>query len=155
MASNAPDSCPVEHLVRVAFCRANVEHAFRVCKSELGFTHFEGRSYTALMRHLSLCVATLAFVAEHTDRLRGEKPAGDGRAGVPGVGAVEPGVAEAGSRDRRTRVGVGGHHLPPTPQPRRHPVQATTSRSPTHTQNTQSAKTQTQGKVYRYIKVAL
>ena len=42
-------------LVRVAFRRAGVEHCFRVCKSELGFTHYEGRSYTGLLRHLRLC----------------------------------------------------------------------------------------------------
>src|SRR5262249_35568038 len=42
--SNAPADTPVEVLVRAAFRRAGVEHCFRVCKSELGFTHFEGRN---------------------------------------------------------------------------------------------------------------
>ena len=37
-------ACPVERLVRVAFCRSHVEHLFRIAKSELGFTHFEGRN---------------------------------------------------------------------------------------------------------------
>jgi SRSO17 transposase len=83
--SNAPADAAVEVLVRVAFRRACVEHTFRVCKSELGFTHFEGRNYVALLRHLSLCLVALAFVAEHTERLRGEKPGGDGGAGVPGA----------------------------------------------------------------------
>jgi SRSO17 transposase len=83
--SNAPAGAAVEVLVRVAFRRACVEHTFRVCKSELGFTHFEGRNYVALLRHLSLCLVALAFVAEHTERLRGEKPGGDGGAGVPGA----------------------------------------------------------------------
>src|SRR3954453_18622557 len=36
--SNAAADTPVETLVRVAFRRANVEHSFRVCKTELGFT---------------------------------------------------------------------------------------------------------------------
>ena len=83
--SNAPEGAPVAVLVRVAFRRACVEHSFRVCKSELGFSHFEGRDYGALLRHLSLCLVALAFVAEHTERLRGEKPGGDGGAGVPGA----------------------------------------------------------------------
>lgn len=83
--SNAPADTPVEVLVRVAFRRACVEHSFRVCKSELGFTHFEGRTYTGLMRHLSLCLVALTFVAEHTERLRGEKPGAHGRAGVSGA----------------------------------------------------------------------
>jgi SRSO17 transposase len=83
--SNAPADTPVHVLVRVAFRRAAVEHSFRVCKSELGFTHFEGRNYTALLRHLSLCLVALAFVAEHTHRLRGKKRGGYAGAGVPGA----------------------------------------------------------------------
>jgi SRSO17 transposase len=81
--SNAPADVPVGVLVRVGFRRANVEHAFRVCKGALGFTHFEGRNYTALRRHLSLCLVALGFVAEHTADLRGEKPAVDDGASVP------------------------------------------------------------------------
>ena len=97
LVSNASAERPVERLVRVAFCRANVEHAFRICKSELGFTHFEGRNYVALRRHLVLCVAMMAFVAEHTQRLRGEKSPGHGGAGVPGVEAPEPHLVGAGA----------------------------------------------------------
>jgi SRSO17 transposase len=84
--SNACAETPVGVLVRVGFRRANVEHGFRVCKGELGFTHFEGRNYTALLRHLSLCLVALGFVAEHTAGLRGEKPALDDGAGVSGAG---------------------------------------------------------------------
>jgi SRSO17 transposase len=89
--SNAPADTPVGTLVRVAFRRWNIEHTFRVGKSELGFAHFEGRDYTALLRHLSLCLVAMTFVAEQTDRLRGEKSGGDAGAGVPGH---EPGVPE-------------------------------------------------------------
>jgi SRSO17 transposase len=71
--SNAPEDARIETLVRVAFRRWNVEHSFRVCKSELGFGHFEGRNYVALLRHLSLCLVAMSFVAEQTDRLRGGK----------------------------------------------------------------------------------
>src|SRR3712207_7541259 len=49
--SNAPVTAKVQTLVRVGFRRWHVEHAIRVSKRELGFTHYEGRSYTALMRH--------------------------------------------------------------------------------------------------------
>jgi SRSO17 transposase len=84
--SNAADDVGVGVLMRVAFRRAHVEHAFRVCKSELGFGHFEGRNYVALMRHLSLCVAAMGFVAEHTERLRGGKSRGHDGAGVSRVG---------------------------------------------------------------------
>jgi SRSO17 transposase len=72
--SNAPVDASVEVLVRVAFRRWNVEHCFRTVKSELGFTHFEGRNYVALMRHMTLSLITLGFVAEHTERLRKKNP---------------------------------------------------------------------------------
>jgi SRSO17 transposase len=94
--ANAPADSEVEVLIRVGFRRAAVEHAIRVCKAELGFTHFEGRSYRALMRHLSLCLLALNFAAVHTERLRGEKPGGHGGAGVPGAGGGVPRRAAAG-----------------------------------------------------------
>jgi SRSO17 transposase len=72
LLSNASADSGVELLMRVAFRRAHVEHAFRMCKSALGFAHFEGRNYVALRRHLSLCVATMVFVSERTQRLRGK-----------------------------------------------------------------------------------
>jgi SRSO17 transposase len=80
--SNAPTTAKVATLVRVAFRRWNVEHAIRVAKSEIGFTHYEGRDYTALLRHQTLCLLMLSFVAEHTERLRGEKSGGDDGAGL-------------------------------------------------------------------------
>jgi len=98
--SNAPADTPVRVMVRVGFRRANVEHSFRVCKSELGFTHFEGRNYTALLRHLTLCLVSLGFVAEHTQRLRGEKGGVDDGASVPGSGRGMPLLAAAAAGDQ-------------------------------------------------------
>jgi SRSO17 transposase len=72
--SNAAEDAKLETLVRVAFRRWNVEHSFRVAKSELGFAHYEGRNYVALMRHMSLCLVAMNFVAEHTERLRQGNP---------------------------------------------------------------------------------
>ena len=80
--SNAPADAKLQTLVRVAFRRWNVEHTFRVGKSELGFTHYEGRSYTGLLRHQTLCLLMLTFVAGHTERLRGKKSGGDAGAGL-------------------------------------------------------------------------
>ena len=68
--SNAAEDTPIEALLKVAFRRWNVEHGFRVAKSELGFGHFEGRTWVGLMRHMVLCLLAMVFVAEHTDRLR-------------------------------------------------------------------------------------
>ncbi len=82
--SNAPADTALERLLRVAFCRWNVEHAFRVVKTEIGFSDFEGRSYIGLTRHLILCLIVMGFTAEHTDRLRGEKSGDHDGASVPG-----------------------------------------------------------------------
>ena len=91
--SNAPPRTALLTLLRVAFCRWGVEHAFRLAKTEVGFGHFEGRSWKGLLRHMILCQAVLLFVAEQTDRLRGGKPRGDHRAGRAGVERAMPRVA--------------------------------------------------------------
>jgi SRSO17 transposase len=98
--TNAPAAVGLGRVLAAAFARWNVEHLFRVAKSEVGLTHFEGRSYVSLMRHLALCLVVLAFVAVHTQRLRGEKPGGDGRAGVPGAHRDVPRVLAATAGDR-------------------------------------------------------
>ena len=43
--SNAPPETPVTELLHVAFSRWRVERCFEDQKTELGFDHFEGRSY--------------------------------------------------------------------------------------------------------------
>ncbi len=99
--------------LRVGFCRWNVEHSLRVSKSELGFRHFEGRNYTALMRHLTLCLITLTFVAGQAEGLRGEKSGGDGRAGVPRAELAVPDVAGAVAWDDRVGEHFQDHSLSP------------------------------------------
>src|SRR5438067_9772654 len=109
-------TAPVARVLAVAFRRAVVEHAFRLGKQEAGLMHYEGRDYTGLYRHLILALVVLGFVATHTERLRGEKPAGDGGAGVPGVepalrGGVPPAAGHRGDEPHRC-----GHSLPPAAQ---------------------------------------
>ena len=72
--SNASEETPLELQVRVAFSRWNVEHAIRLSKSELGFRHFEGQNYVALLRHLTLCLLMQVFVASRTEGLRKKNP---------------------------------------------------------------------------------
>jgi SRSO17 transposase len=125
--SNAAEDASIEQLVRVAFVRWNVEHVFRVAKSELGFTHFEGRSYLALMRHVALCQAALNFVSEQTQgmRLGGGKCGDNGGAGVPRGGGTDEAVAGPAARHPGVRARVGatvgqaGSSVPPETQPRR------------------------------------
>jgi SRSO17 transposase len=97
--TNAPRRIGVRRVLAAGFARWHVEHLFRVAKTELGLTHFEGRSYVALKRHLTLCLVALAFVALHTQRLRGEKPGRDAGAGVPGAGVGLPTIPGAAARD--------------------------------------------------------
>ena len=66
--SNAPPKTNLELLLKVAFRRADMEHLFRVVKSEVGLDHFEGRRYVGLMRHMILCQLIILFLAEQTAR---------------------------------------------------------------------------------------
>ena len=86
-------------LLRVGFTRWNVEHLFRVAKDEIGLTHFEGRSYVSLKRHLALCLTVMAFVSLHTMRLREKKSGGDNGTGLPGAEAALPEVSEPATRN--------------------------------------------------------
>jgi SRSO17 transposase len=117
--SNAPPDTPVATMVRVGFTRWNVEHCFRAAKSELGLSHFEGRSWVGLMRHMALCLLTMAFAADRAAGLREKKSGDDAGAGVPGaqprrrrLAAPPAGRPGPGARER-------GHPLPPIPKPRR------------------------------------
>ncbi len=96
--SNAPPKTALKTLLKVAFCRWNVEHAFRLTKTEIGLGHFEGRSWKGLLRHMILCQAVMLFVAEQTTRLRGEKSAADDGANGPRPQHRLPAVAEASAQ---------------------------------------------------------
>ena len=120
---------PLERVLRVAFRRATIEHAFRLAKQEAGLMHYEGRQYGGLVRHLVMALVVLGFVAEQTERLRGEKSRGDSGAGVPGV---EPALrADAESSPRRSRATPPGRNdsLPPAAKRSGHPVPQETTAS--------------------------
>jgi SRSO17 transposase len=88
--SNAPPRTALATLMKVAFTRAGVEHVFRIAKTEIGFAHFEGRSYKGLIRHMTLCQFVMLFVAEQTTRLRGEKYRSDHGADDTGLESALP-----------------------------------------------------------------
>lgn len=92
--SSAPPRTPREVLLRVAFRRAEIEHLFRVSKSEVGLGHFEGRSHVGLMRHLILCQLIVLFLAEATARLNAE---------IAAASSPAPGRAKKNARPRATR----------------------------------------------------
>src|SRR5262249_24856288 len=108
--SNAPARTSVKTLLLVAFTRWRVERCFEDEKTELGFDHFEGRSYTGLIRHQRLVALTHLFCARVCERWRGEKPGTDV---LPGEGRVEclgPVVgADAGGADGGAGEGRADH----------------------------------------------
>ena len=71
--SNAPESTPVETLLRVAFTRWTIERAFEDSKTELGMDHFEVRQYRSIQRHLILTCLSHVFLSEFCLGHRGEK----------------------------------------------------------------------------------
>src|SRR5262249_21815407 len=135
--TNATDQ-PLTRVLQVAFRRATVEHSFRVAKTEAGLTHYEGRQYVGLVRHLILCLIVLAFVSVHTDRLRGEKPAGDAGAGVPGAERAVRDALPPSPRHGRVLPCRGGDSVSPAPQRAGGPVPqeaAARKRQPTPARN--------------------
>jgi SRSO17 transposase len=115
--SNAPEESKKELLVRVGFRRWTVEHAIRLGKQEMGLKHFEGQDYTALMRHLTLCLLMMGFVAGQAARLRGGKSGGDGGAGMRGAQRGVEAVAGADAAEQRGGVQVESPPVPPESQP--------------------------------------
>lgn len=93
--SNAPLRTSLKRMLEAAFSRWGIEHLFRVAKTEIGLGHYEGRRYRGLMRHMMLCQLVLLFVAEQTERLRGEKSAVDEGAGGAGAERGVSAVAAA------------------------------------------------------------
>lgn len=115
--SNAPEDANVELLIRVGFRRWNVEHAIRLGKQEIGLKHFEGQDYTALMRHLTLCLLMMGFVAEQAARLRGEKSGGDSGASVRRAERSVAAVAGADASQQRSGLQVENDPVSPETQP--------------------------------------
>lgn len=84
--SNAPESTPVEILLRVAFTRWTIERAFEDSKTELGMDNFEVRQYCSIQRHLILTCLSHVFLSEFCLHHRGEKNRPDGLPGANSSG---------------------------------------------------------------------
>ena len=84
-----------------AFARWHVEKWFERAKQEAGFGAFEVRTYKSLIRHWLCSRIAMYFLAEQTQRLRGEKStphlgAGGRRSQHPGVEDLAEMVALVG-----------------------------------------------------------
>jgi SRSO17 transposase len=72
--SNAGAETPLGVLLHVAFSRDHIEKLFKESKGQVGLDHFEVQRYRAVRRHLLLSMVSVLFLAEQSERLRGEKP---------------------------------------------------------------------------------
>ena len=98
--SNAPAETATDPLLLVGLTRWHVERCFEDGKSELGFDHWEGRSYLGLKRHQTVSAVSFLLLAEMRRALGGEKSGLDGVPSSNGGSRVSGGigVGDAGSR---------------------------------------------------------
>lgn len=76
--ADAPQDTPLTVLLHVAFSRWRVERCFEDQKTELGFDHFEGRSYVGLIRHQTITALTHLFLSRVHQAWREKKSGADG-----------------------------------------------------------------------------
>src|SRR4029077_12766659 len=74
--SNASPETPLKKLLQVAFSRWAIERCFEDQKGEVGLSHWEGRTWTGLQRHLILTSVSHLFLAIACQRLREKKRGG-------------------------------------------------------------------------------
>lgn len=120
--SNAPADTPLTVLLRVAFSRWHIEREFQDAKGQVGFDHFEVRRYRAVMRHMTVSLVSLLFLASEAHRLRKKKCLVELAPSAPGSGdPTRSGNAAAGmSATTGGRDGRDG--VPTRPAPSRSPV---------------------------------
>lgn len=134
--ADAPQDTPLTVLLHVAFARWRVERSFEDQKMELGFDHFEGRSYIGLMRHQTITALTHLFLSRVHQEWRGEKSGVDrlpNSHGGLGIGSVLVALAHGGQPvDRACRTHHPGHPGPQSPfaeePPQAHPAKTTKHR---------------------------
>ena len=117
--AHAPRETSPGLLLKVAFSRWRIERCFEDEKTELGFDHFEGRSYVGLMRHQIITAVTHLFLARTLAAWQGEKIRVDS---LPGphrrrrTGEIPP--RHRPHLDRHARTCRATHPRNPTPQRR-------------------------------------
>jgi len=98
--AHAPRETPLKVLLCVAFTRWRVERCFEDQKTELGFDHFEGRSYVGLMRHQIITAVTHLFLSKVHLQWREKKSGADGLPGTDsfvGASSVVVSLRQSGS----------------------------------------------------------
>lgn len=90
--SNSSKKTKLDEMLWAAFARWQVEKWFERAKQETGFGAFEVRTYQSLIRHWLCSRMAMYFLAEQTERLRGEKSTD--HAGAGGRGSQRAGVED-------------------------------------------------------------
>jgi SRSO17 transposase len=80
----APPRTRAPTLLLVGFSRWRVERCFQDGKGEIGLSHYEGRLYLGLKRHLILSTVSYLFLMEEKEALRKKKSRVDGVPSPPG-----------------------------------------------------------------------
>ena len=73
--SNAPETIPLQDLVRLSGMRWPVEMIFEEGKGEIGFDHYETRSWLGWHHHMLLVALAHHFLVRLRVRLKGTAPA--------------------------------------------------------------------------------
>jgi SRSO17 transposase len=100
--SNAAAETATDPLLLVGLSRWHVERCFEDGKSELGFDHWEGRSYLGLKRHQTVSAVSCLLLAETRRALGGEKPRMDSVPSSDGGGRVGGGIGVGEARSQGT-----------------------------------------------------
>jgi SRSO17 transposase len=98
--SNAAAETATDPLLLVGLTRWHVERCFEDGKSELGFDHWEGRSYLGLKRHQTVSAVSFLLLSETRREIGGEKPGMDGVPGSDGGGRLGGGVGVGEARSQ-------------------------------------------------------
>lgn len=107
--AHAPRETPLTVLLHVAFNRWRVERCFEDQKTELGFDHFEGRSYLGLIRHQIVTALTHLFLSRVHLGWREKKSGADRLPGKDGCGGPGSELVSF-SPGSATSVGTGSNH---------------------------------------------
>jgi SRSO17 transposase len=109
--ADAPLDTPLTELLHVAFSRWHVERCFEDQKTELGFDHFEGRSYVGLMRHQTITALTHLFLSRMHQQWREKKSGSDSLPGSHGCFGDRSILVAKGHRSQATRRTDRTDHL--------------------------------------------
>jgi SRSO17 transposase len=121
--SNLPPQTALRALAGAIKARWVCEQAHQQLKQELGLGHFEGRSWTGLLRHALMTCIAFAYL-QHL-RLAGQRPTGSGKNARSGSGTAT--IAKPASRTPHHHgAAVRRPHLPDPMPPLQAQAQATT-----------------------------